>query len=286
MTGKMTCERGVGRLLAISFLSIAGIVGALMLFGRPVRQFVRDAFLRHVTSAHYEILWRPGLASAEAMSQFAQRRESLFAALDRKLGDAGSNATIRIIFDPGGAAQRASESSETPYSVSKTTIRTRLSGQTPELFPAADAEALLYTAWGKPGSPQIARWVAVSLVGGWRGAEIGMAAAQVEQKLGHKRIATLLAGPPGEFSSPDDRDLLGGAWISEIAEFGGPDAVRKLYAAKMPRPSVGEVTRVLGTTPSELDRKWQLWMYAYLAGMPSSSGGSSMPTDMPMPGGR
>ena len=137
-------------------------------------------------------------------------------------------------------------------------------------------------AWGKPGNAQIARWIANWLVGDWHGAEIGMAAAQVEQKLGHKKLATLLGDPGSEISSPDDRTLLGAAWISEIAEFGGADAVQKLYTAQMPHPNVAEVTNTLGTTPLELDRKWQLWMYAYLAGMPPMPQDSSMPMNMPM----
>ena len=120
------------------------------------------------------------------------------------------------------------------------------------------------------------------LVGDWRGAEIGMAAAQVEQRLGHKKLASLLVDPGGEIASSDDQTLLGAAWISEIAEFGGASAVRKLYSAKMPHPNVAEVTKALGTTPLELDRKWQMWMYAYLAGMSTMPRDSGMPMDMPM----
>ncbi len=112
-----------------------------------------------------------------------------------------------------------------------------------------------------------------------------MAAAQVEQRLGHKKVESLLADPGGEISSTRDRDALGAAWISEIAEFGGTGTVRKLYDANIAHPNIAEVTSALGTTPLELDRKWQLWMYAYLAGMPSMPSDSTMPMDMPMPGG-
>jgi hypothetical protein len=52
----------------------------------------------------------------------------------------------------------------------------------------------------------------------------------------------------------------------------------------MPHPNVAEVTKALDTTSLELDRKWQLWMYSYLAGMPSTSRDSGMPMDMPMAG--
>jgi hypothetical protein len=282
MTKKAPFERGFSKPLAIFSVSVAAIVVAGLWYGRPLRRFVRESLMQRVTSSHYEILCPPGALSQNAMTEFATQREPLFTALDKKLGDAGSNAEIRIVFDPNSLERAATEIGQQSYSVTGRTIRTKLIGQTPQLPAAADAEALLAAAWGKPGNAQLARWTANWLVGKWRGMEIGMAAAQVEQRLGHKKVATLLVDPGGEISSPDDLTLLGAAWISEIAEFGGAGAVRKLYAAKMPHPNVAEVTEALGTTPLELDRKWQLWMYAYLAGMPSMPRGSAMPMDMPM----
>jgi hypothetical protein len=283
MTAKAQSERGFSKPLAIFFLSTAAITTAFLFFGGTLRRFVRESLMQRVTSAHYEILCPSGALSQNAMTEFSTRRESLFTALDKKLGDADSNLEIRIIFDPKFSAP-PSETAQQPYSVTGTTIRTKLNRQTPQVPAAADSEALLYAAWEKPGNAQLGRWTAIWLVGESRGTEIGMAAAQVEQKLGHKRLASLLSDPGGEISSPDDRDLLGAAWISEIAEFRGTDAVRKLYAAKMSRPNVAEVTKALGTTPLELDRKWQMYMYAYLAGMPSMPHGSGMQMDMPMAG--
>jgi hypothetical protein len=220
------------------------------------------------------------------MADFAARREPLFAALNKKLGGVDSNTEIRVVFEPSFSAPSADENTPPRYSVTKTTIRTKLTGNTPQLPFAADAEAMLSAAWGQPGNPQIARWAAIWLVGEWRGSEIGMAAAAVEQRLGHKKVAALLVDPGGEIASSDDRSLLGAAWLSEIAEFGGAPAVRKIYSAKMLHPNVNEVAKDLGTTPLELDRKWQLWMYAYLAGMPAMPSDSVMPMDMPMPGGK
>jgi hypothetical protein len=284
MTTRARSERGSSKPQAIFFLSIAAIIVALYFFGGNLRRFVRESLMQRVTSAHYEILCPPGALTPIAMTQFAARREPLFTALNKKLGDADSNAEVRIVFDPNFSMPPAGETGDQNYSVTGTTIRTKLNEPTAQLPAAADAEALLFAAWGKPGNAQIARWTALWLVGDWHGAEIGMAAAQVEQRLGHKKVASLLVDPGGEISSPEDRTLLGAAWISEIGEFGGADAVRKLYSAKMAHPDVTEVTKALGTTPLELDRKWQLWIYAYLAGMPSMPGNSGMPMDMPMPG--
>jgi hypothetical protein len=277
-------KQGFSRPLATFSLAIVTIAVALILFGGTLRRFVRESLMQRVTSSHYEILCPPGALPQDAMTEFAMQREPLFTALDKKLSDADSNTEIRIIFDPNFPESPAGETGQQPYSVTGTTIRTKLIGQTPQLPAAADAEALLYAAWGKPGNAQLARWTAIWLVGDWRGAEIGMAAAQVEQRLGHKKLASLLVDPGGEISSPDDQTLLGAAWVSEIAEFGGTGAVRKLYAARMSHPNVAEVTKALDTTPLELDRKWQLWMYAYLAGMPSPPRGSGMQMNMPMAG--
>src|SRR4029077_18550184 len=225
----------------------------------------------------------PGALSQEAMRKFATEREPLFANLDKKLGDADSNKEIRVIFDSTFPGPPADEIGQQPYSVSGTTIRTKLSGRILKLPAAADAEALLHAAWGKPGNAQLAKWTALWLVGEWRGTEIGMAAAQVEQRLGHKRVASVLVDPGGEISAPADQTLLGAAWISEIAEFRGSATIRKLYGTRMLHLNVADVTKALGTTPLELDRKWQLWIYAYLAGMPSMPHDSGMPMNMPMP---
>jgi hypothetical protein len=283
MMDKASSQRGFIKPLAIVMLSVAGIVAGFFFYGATLRRFVRESLMQRVTSSHYEILCPPGALSQSDMTEFATQREPLFNALDKKLGDADSNAEIHMIFDPQFPVP-LDETSQQPYSVAGLTIRTKLKGHNAYVPAAADAEALLYAAWGKPGNAQIARWTAIWLLGDWHGTEIGMAAAQVEQKLGHKKLASLLADPGGEISSPDDRSLLGAAWISEIAEFGGADAVRKLYGARMSHPNVAAVTQALGTTPLELDRKWQMWIYAYLAGMPSMPRDTSMRMDMPMAG--
>lgn len=279
------CESGSGKVVAISLLGVAAVALAFLFFYGSVRRHVREFFMQRVTSAHYDILFPTGRLSPEATTQFAAQRESKFREIARNLGGAGPNAKIRVILEPSFPEPHGNGSEEQSYSVSGTTIRTKLTPENISLPSAADAEAILYAAWGKPGNARIARWTAIRLTGEWRVAEIGMAAAELEQKLGHQKLATVLSGPPSELPSLDDQDLLGAAWISEIGEFGGADAVRKLYKAKMSRPNVEEVTKALGTTPLELERKWQMWMYAYLAGMPSMPRASGMPMDMPMAGG-
>lgn len=282
MNDSRLSQRGFIKPLAIFVVSAAAIAVCIMFFGAAVRRSVREYLMQSVTSAHYEILCPPGALTQDAMEEFAKQRETLFTALDKKMGDAGSNSEIRIVLDPNFPVPISDETGQLPYSVSGTTIRTKLLHRNPLLPAAADAQALLYVAWGRPGSPEIARWTAIWLLGEWRGSEIGMAAAQVEQRLGHQPLETLLANPADEIASPNDQSLLGSAWISEIAEFGGTPAVRKLYAVKMSRASITAAAAALGTTPLELNRKWQMWMYAYLAGMPAMPSSGGMPMDMPM----
>ncbi len=252
-------------------------------FVSSLRRYLRESLMQRVTSAHYQVLWPPGATSPDAMRQFAAQRETLFVALDRKLNDTASNSEIRVIFDPDFKPVNATAGAAPPFEVTGTTIRTKLSGAVPQLDSSADAEALLYAAWGKPGNALIARWTARWLVGEWQGEELGMAAATVEQRLGHKKVATLLSQPPGGISSPQDRALLGAAWINAVAELSGPAEVRNLYSERMSKTDLAEVTKALGTTSTELERKWQMWMYAYIAGMPPASHNMTMPMNMPMP---
>jgi hypothetical protein len=277
-------ERGFSKAAIAFVLTILLLATFVGFYGRLMRRFIRESFMQRVTSAHYEILCLPGAMSQETMTQFARQRESVFMTLDRKLGETDSNAEIKIIFDSDPPIPVETASTPQPYTVSGTTIRTKLDGRTPQLDPAADAEALLQIAWGKRGNARIGQWTSIWLVGERDGKELGEAAAEVEQRIGHQKVETLLNLPAGSRISPEDLAVLGGAWINEIAELGGPAEVRKLYSTRMPKATVTAVTAALETTPLELERKWQLWMYSYLAGMPAMTHDSAMPMNMPMPG--
>jgi hypothetical protein len=270
-------ERGFGKLGAAFALACVVLPVIVVFFGHALRRYVRESLMQSVTSAHYQVLCPPGALSQEAMTQFATQREMLYVAVDRKLNDAASNSEIRVIFDPDFKAGAASTGAAEAYDVTGTTVRIVLNGRVPQLDPAADAEALLHVAWGEPGSAVIAHWTALWLVGRGQGQELGMAAAEVAQRIGHKQVASLLGQSSDVGISPQDRALLGAAWVNAIAEFGGDAEVRKLYSAKMTKLDVAEVTKALGTTSTELERKWQMWMYAYIAGMPSAGHSMAMP---------
>src|SRR6267378_1262744 len=231
-------ERGFGKVGAAFALACLALALIVIVFARPLRRYVRESLMQRVTSAHYQILCPPGALSQEAMTQFATQREMLFVAVDQKLNDAASNSEIRVIFDPDFKAGAASTDEARAYDVTATTVRIGLSGRVPQLDPAAD---------------------------------------EVEQRVGHKQVASLLGQSPDAGISPQDRALLGAAWVNAIAEFGGAAEVRKLYSAKTTKLDLAEVTKALGTTSTELERKWQMWMYAYIAGMPPAGHSMGMP---------
>jgi hypothetical protein len=283
MKSEAPSEHGFGKVGSAFLVVFLTLIVLVLFFARPLRQYLRELLMQSVTSSHYRVLCPPGALSQEAMTQFAKQREPLFTSLDAKLNDVASNAEIQVIFDPAFKASAEATDSEKPFEVTGATIRTSLRGRVPELGPAADAEGLLHIAWGQPGSPVVAHWTALWLVGSWQGQELGMAAAQVEQKVGHQKVTNLLGQPRDAGISPQDRALLGAAWVSAIAELGGADEVRRLYLLKMKTLDLAQVTKTLGTTPAELERKWQMWMYAYLAGMPPASHSMTMPMNMPMP---
>ncbi len=214
MNDSLLSQRGFIKPLAIFVVSAAAIAVCIMFFGAAVRRSVREYLMQSVTSAHYEILCPPGALTQDAMEEFAKQRETLFTALDKKMGDAGSNSEIRIVLDPNFPAPISDETGQLPYSVSGTTIRTKLLHRNPLLPAAADAQALLYVAWGRPGSPEIARWTAIWLLGEWRGSEIGMAAAQVEQRLGHQPLENA-AGESGRRNRFSQRPLAAGLGMDQ-----------------------------------------------------------------------
>jgi hypothetical protein len=247
------------------------VVAALVVAG-PVRRALRESRMRRVESVHYEILCPRGVVSEQALMRFAAERESLFASLNGKLGGRASNARLRLTMESD-----FTPSQDQTYLVDGTSIRAKWTGSDPQLDPSADAEAILDVVWGPPGNPVIARWAATALVGQWRGEELGMAAAAVEQNLGHQPAANVLRQSSAAIASPEDRLLLGAAWISSLAELNGAAQVHKLYAARIRQLDISGAAKALGTTTAEIERGWLLWIDSYLAGMPSASHPMRMP---------
>src|SRR5258706_13484680 len=253
MRSKSSSESGLGKLGAVFALLCLALLVGVVFFPRPLRRYIRESLMQSVTSAHYRVLCPPGTRSQAAMRRFATQREPLFTSLNGKLHDVASNAEIRVIFDPDFKANSAGVSPEKLYEVSGSNIRSLLRSHAPKLDPAADSEALLHIAWGDPGNPLVADWMARWLVSG-QGQELGRAAAEVEQKNGQKKVAVLLGQPLDTSISSQDRALLGAAWINATAELGGTAEVQKLYSAKMKSLDMVEVTKALGTNSTEIER--------------------------------
>jgi hypothetical protein len=279
----MPARRSIGLWISLGIFFLALLVRTLGI-SNPLRHWVRESRVQRTASAHYDVSYPAGAIRQEVFQQFLSQRETLFATLNERLGGKASGAWIRIIFDPEFSSKDSAPTATEFYSVDGLNIRARLNGSAPELDSAADAEAMLNAAWGKPGNPLIARWTAVWLAGEWRGQVLGMAGAEVQQRLGHTTLSSLL-DQPSRNSSAGDHSILGAAWLSEVAEFAGPAQVHNLYSERIARLDLAQVAQVLGKSPPELEREWQLWIDAYIAGVPAASHTMTMPMRMPMPTG-
>jgi len=276
--------------------AIAAIASAIVLTtglanAGDLRRWVSEMQMVRATSEHYEVFCQPNAFSKTFVAKFAADRESVYALLSGRLGvDPKNSIRLRVILFPDFESKSAATGTTSAYSVDDTTIRAVLGGAETQLDPAADAEALLDAVWGEPANNRVANWSARWLAGESRGQELGMAAAKLDQTLGHRTVRNLLdAGLDGVFS-PLERNPLGGAWLTEIAEIGGGAAVRRLYNLPLSSSDpAADAAKALGSTPSELERRWQTWIDAYAIGMPASRAGGmpamEMPADatMPMP---
>src|SRR5258708_30826023 len=117
MRSEASSEGGLGKVGAVFSLLFLILLAVVVLFARPPRRYIRESLMQSVTSAHYRVLCPPGALSQAAMTQFATQREPLFASLNGKLNDVGSNAEIRVIFDPDFNATFAALSPGQPYDV-------------------------------------------------------------------------------------------------------------------------------------------------------------------------
>lgn len=260
---------------ALAAILFALFLTAALANAGDLRRWVSELQMVRATSEHYEVFCQPNAFSKAFLAKFAADREGVYASLAGRLG-VGSKKFIRlrIILYPDLASKSAATGTARAYSVDDTTIRAVLGGAETHLDPAADAEALLGETWGEPANNRIASWSARWLVGEWRGEELGMAAAELEQKLGHRTVRNLLDPRLDGVFSPLVRNPLGGAWLTEIAEAGGSAAVRRLYTLPLASPDpAADAAKALGSTPPELERRWQMWIDAYTIGMPASPGG-------------
>lgn len=156
-------SRGLWIILGIFFLAL--MVRTLGI-SNPLRHWIRESRVQRIASAHYQVSYPVGAIRQEALEQFLSQRESLFATLNDRLGGRASGARIRIIFDPEFSSKDFAPTATEFYSVDGMNIRTRLNGSAPELDSAADAEAMLTAAWGKPGNPLIAQWTGGGVAAG------------------------------------------------------------------------------------------------------------------------
>ena len=174
-------------------------------FLAPLRRFARESLMHRVTSAHYEILCPPG-AVPDTMKEFATQQRISFHTLDKKLGDAGRMRKFASSSTRFPIAS-ACESGQRPYSVSGTTIRTKLKGLVPS-FPTRPTPKRSFTQPGASRETRKSPVDAMWLVGEWRGQKSEWPPRKWSS--GSATRKSRACWPPGgEISSPETRRCWG-----------------------------------------------------------------------------
>lgn len=257
---------------------------ASLLNSQMLRRWYAERTMSRANSAHYEIFSPPGAFTTAQISDFAAGREALLEDMQGKLHTTPAKARLRVILYPDFPSMAAATGVMHAYTVSGTTVRAVLGGSISQVDPAADAQALLHALWGEPSSERMDKWTARWLAGEWEGGDISDAAAMLDRDTGHRTLAQLLDPQLDGVISPLIREPMGAAWIASVADHGGVESVRKLYLLKSSDPTAAELAAALGITPQELERRWQLWLYAYQAGMSMAMPAMSTQMSMPMSG--
>jgi len=277
--------------------SITSLVAGLILLAalinsQSLRRWYAESTMSSLSSAHYEIYSPRGAFTPAQLNDFVTARENIFNEMTAKLHSPPGKTRLRMVLYPSFPSIAEATGAMRAHTVSGTTVRAVLGGSISQVDPAADAQALLHALWGQPSSERMGKWTARWLAGEWEGGDVSDAAAMLDRNTGHRTLAQLLDPGLDGVISPLIREPMGAAWIASVADQGGVESVRKLYLVKSSNPTAAELAAALGIAPQELERRWQLWLYAYQAAMPTSSTNSpgstmqmsmSMPMDMPMP---
>jgi hypothetical protein len=267
---------------------LAGIMLlAALLNSQTLRRWYAERTMSRVESAHYEVLSPPGSFTPEQLNDFVTAREALLNEMAGRLQVPLGKTRLRVILYPDFPSMADVTGVMHAFTVNGATVRAVLGGSVAQVDAAADAQALLHVLWGVPASERMDRWTARWLAGEWDGGDISEAAAMLDRETGHRTLDQLLDPRLDSVISPLIREPMGGAWIASVADQGGPEAVRKVYRTNSSAPTAADLAAALGTTPQELERRWQMWLYAYQAGVPTTastgSGGTSLQMPMTMP---
>ncbi len=242
---------------ALSALCVSGALYAGLQQAPHIQTWLSERHFWSVSSAHYKILFAPRSHAAESVRALAEQRERLLATMAGRLETPPEKVRLRVVLYPDLASLRAATGSERAYRVDGATIRAVLGGYIVQVDPAADAAALLNTAWGRPGSTHVGEWVARWLAGQCCDRDIAQWAAQIESEVGHYTLAQLADSSSDSFLSPLVRQPLGAAWVGTIFDRKGLAAVHQLYTAKS--ADLPALATRLGVAPAQLEQDWQQW---------------------------
>ena len=218
-----------------------------------------DRAMSRLTFAHHDIRYNPKQFPPGVILAVAAEREKNLISDAARIEFSGELPRFQVYLYGDFPSEREATGSHFPYSVRGTRIRAVLAGSVQQIDPAADAEALLRSAWGAPGTPLVGDWVARWLAGEWRGRSIDAWAAQMETELGHHTAQELLEDSPDGELSPLVRTPLGAAFIGWVHERFGLAGVRRIYDARQSQLNPDSLVNVLNIPAYSFENEWGDW---------------------------
>jgi hypothetical protein len=245
--------------VALSLLLAIGLYNGLARAGEWRTRYAEQR-LERLSTAHYEILYDPAAFPREAVERIGAEREQFLSDLSARLAADPEEVRVRLILYPSFVSKRAATRNDRTFTVSGNTIRAVLHGYVKRIDPAADAMALLHSAWGEPGSPVVGGWMARWLANEYRERPLDQTVAQIHSARAPISVADLLKGELGGLLSPLVREPLGASWIGQVHDEFGLAGVRKVYAAGASEPTLEQIAARLGSLPEQIESTWKTKM--------------------------
>ncbi len=137
---------------------------------------------------------------------------------------------LHAYFYVSTAAKTARTGDDAPFSleVSRREVHHLLAPSGQVTDPRGEALLLMHTAWGEPGSPDVARAIARCAVGNFHGVPLSQYASRITREEGSYTLRDLLQRK-GDYLSPLVADALGGAWVESLVARRGAGILPALY---------------------------------------------------------
>ncbi|HYM12164.1 MAG TPA: hypothetical protein VEU62_15620 [Bryobacterales bacterium] len=214
---------------ALVLLASSLLFGVLAGWGGLARLVRRGDFV-HRESARWSLQFESGGITAAGQARLASEADRRLAALEARLGLADPVPKLRARFYASADAKRALAGSDAPFTLDLRgrTIEELLAPDGSVSDPRGEALLLMYSAWGPPGSENVARAIARYATGGFHGQPLGAYAARITREEGRRSLGEVFETSPDSLS-PLVSDALGGAWVESEVAARGTAMLRALY---------------------------------------------------------